>query len=389
MFVVSEKSKSYLVLGASMKSKINNSKPRIAYFFATLATSRFMSEHFRECARRGVESIVIAKMVSGDKLQDDVNYVCAPFSRGLNPKDLLRSIWFIFQFLRVNRDVHVVANTPICSACVAFVSFLLRRPFVFYCHGFVSTGSASYFKKKFYRLIERFTCSVATKVFFVSPSLMSYALDNGLVSDKKGYCFNGSISGVPSVEVAPRTKMSSKIKIGFLGRINEEKGVLDSISVVKELQTVYGLNVEYVLAGAIEDVRVEKALKAIGANCLGYIEDKAQFFSEIDVLLFPSQREGFGMAPLEAAAHGVPTIGYDIVGLRDSVISGETGWLCPLGNKSLLTVSIMRYVHDSTMYARHSAAALNRARCMFDRDKVIEDQLAALDDIFKISDERS
>src|SRR5262249_55102027 len=43
--------------------------------------------------------------------------------------------------------------------------------------------------------------------------------------------------------------------------------------------------------------------------------------------LSTSQGEGWGLCVLEAAAAGVPTVAYDVEGLRDAVRDGETGWL--------------------------------------------------------------
>ena len=43
--------------------------------------------------------------------------------------------------------------------------------------------------------------------------------------------------------------------------------------------------------------------------------------------LSTSQGEGWGLCVLEAAALGVPTVAYDVEGLRDAVRDGETGWL--------------------------------------------------------------
>ena len=46
------------------------------------------------------------------------------------------------------------------------------------------------------------------------------------------------------------------------------------------------------------------------------------------VHVLPSRKEGWGLAVIEAAQHGVPTIGYrDSGGLTDSVIDGVTGVL--------------------------------------------------------------
>ena len=43
--------------------------------------------------------------------------------------------------------------------------------------------------------------------------------------------------------------------------------------------------------------------------------------------LSASQGEGWGLSVLEAAAWGVPTVAYDVDGLRDAVRDGITGWL--------------------------------------------------------------
>ncbi|MGL4306634.1 MAG: glycosyltransferase family 4 protein [Mycobacteriaceae bacterium] len=55
---------------------------------------------------------------------------------------------------------------------------------------------------------------------------------------------------------------------------------------------------------------------------------KHQVLSQSWVHLMPSQKEGWGLAVIEAAQHGVPTIGYSSSrGLTDSIIDGVTGLL--------------------------------------------------------------
>jgi glycosyltransferase involved in cell wall biosynthesis len=46
-----------------------------------------------------------------------------------------------------------------------------------------------------------------------------------------------------------------------------------------------------------------------------------------------SQGEGWGLCVLEAAALGVPTVAFDVDGLRDAVRDGETGWLVRPGER--------------------------------------------------------
>lgn len=40
-----------------------------------------------------------------------------------------------------------------------------------------------------------------------------------------------------------------------------------------------------------------------------------------------SDVEGWGQVVIDAAAHGIPTVGRDVPGLRDSIVDGSTGWL--------------------------------------------------------------
>ncbi len=61
----------------------------------------------------------------------------------------------------------------------------------------------------------------------------------------------------------------------------------------------------------------------------GYLPEqrKRALVARSSLHLNTSQGEGWGLCVLEAAALGVPTVAYDVDGLRDAVRDGETGWL--------------------------------------------------------------
>ncbi|HEX2313089.1 MAG TPA: glycosyltransferase family 4 protein [Thermomonospora sp.] len=56
-------------------------------------------------------------------------------------------------------------------------------------------------------------------------------------------------------------------------------------------------------------------------------ERKAALVAGADLHLSTSRGEGWGLSVIEAASVGVPTVAYDVDGLRDSVRDGDTGWL--------------------------------------------------------------
>ncbi|GAA1469148.1 glycosyltransferase family 4 protein [Nocardiopsis exhalans] len=56
-------------------------------------------------------------------------------------------------------------------------------------------------------------------------------------------------------------------------------------------------------------------------------EDKNSVLAGCHLHVTASEFEGWGLTVIEAARLGVPTVAYDVDGLRDSVRDGETGWL--------------------------------------------------------------
>jgi glycosyltransferase involved in cell wall biosynthesis len=81
-----------------------------------------------------------------------------------------------------------------------------------------------------------------------------------------------------------------------------------------------------------------------------------------------SQGEGWGLCVLEAAALGVPTVAYDVDGLRDAVRDGETGWLVRADQRiEDVTERAIKELSDSVRRAE-MAAACRRWASQFDWD---------------------
>ncbi|HET7307466.1 MAG TPA: glycosyltransferase family 4 protein [Gammaproteobacteria bacterium] len=81
--------------------------------------------------------------------------------------------------------------------------------------------------------------------------------------------------------------------------------------------------------------------------------DLAALYRNSDVLIVPlvPQRddvEGFGMVAVEAAAHGLPTAGFNVDGLPDAVENGQSGLLVPPGDYEALADAILMMTGDAT-----------------------------------------
>ena len=103
----------------------------------------------------------------------------------------------------------------------------------------------------------------------------------------------------------------------------------------------------------------------------GFVEEHAKQALVAGSLLHlnTSQGEGWGLCVLEAAALGVPTVAYDVDGLRNAVRDGETGWL--VGDGDQLADVVDQAVKELSDHARRQdvAAACRRWAAHFDWDR--------------------
>lgn len=61
-------------------------------------------------------------------------------------------------------------------------------------------------------------------------------------------------------------------------------------------------------------------------------QERDALLSSAWLTVSPTVGEGWGLSVLEAAAHGVPAVAFDVPGMHDSIRPGSTGWLVRAGD---------------------------------------------------------
>lgn len=77
-----------------------------------------------------------------------------------------------------------------------------------------------------------------------------------------------------------------------------------------------------------------------------------------------SPKEGWGLTVVEANACGVPVVGSDRPGLRDSIQDGTTGFLVPYGDVAAFADKTVALLTDRALWTRMSDAALAWAQSL-------------------------
>ncbi len=149
----------------------------------------------------------------------------------------------------------------------------------------------------------------------------------------------------------------------FVGRLVAHKRVDQIIRVAGTLRErwpdlrlhIVGRGEQHeLLAAQIHEAGLERTVVLHGFLPEG---DKNSLLAGADLHISASRYEGWGLSVIEAAALGVPTVAYDVNGLRDAIRDGDTGWLAVPGEDLADTVQrALKELHDPDRRLEISAA---------------------------------
>jgi len=122
------------------------------------------------------------------------------------------------------------------------------------------------------------------------------------------------------------------LSVGELNLNKNHQVVLEALSILKARGALGGIR--YGICGeGFSRPRLEREIQERGLQRIvelyGYRRDVESFLGCADATVFPSRREGLGMAGLESLAMGVPVIAADNRGTREYMVFGKNGLIYP------------------------------------------------------------
>ena len=94
----------------------------------------------------------------------------------------------------------------------------------------------------------------------------------------------------------------------------------------------------------------------------GFRKDLPDMLQCADCFVFPSRREGLGIAAIEAMAGGIPLITSDCRGTREYMTDGVTGYVCAGGTAEEYAKAISLMSEDAEGRRRMGRACMERAK---------------------------
>ncbi|HVX10640.1 MAG TPA: glycosyltransferase [Pirellulales bacterium] len=164
--------------------------------------------------------------------------------------------------------------------------------------------------------------------------------------------------------------------IGAVGRLCPQKRVKDLIWAADLLKVVRD-DVHLLIVGdGPHRERLEQFRRQVRiedkVHFLGHRSDVPRLLPHFDLLWLASEYEGLPNVIMEAMAAEVPVVATDIPGNRDLVVSDETGYLVPLGDRAAFARQANKLLEDAALARRLGEAGRRRVLTEFTVERMVE-----------------
>lgn len=224
--------------------------------------------------------------------------------------------------------------------------------------------------KKLLKLIDKIIFNMCTDALSDSNHQKKFLEDKKIVSqDSLKVLANGSICGVDTSRFYPNTNYRSEIRknynissdsiiLLFLGRLSEDKGILDLANAFNEiLKKKISKDIFLFLVGPDEEnikIKIETLCKKNFKKIffIEFTDYPEKYMAASDIFCLPSYREGFGVVALEASACALPVIASNIYGLIDVIKENQSGLFHEVKDKKQIEYLLIKLINDEELRER-------------------------------------
>lgn len=214
------------------------------------------------------------------------------------------------------------------------------------------------------------------RVVVLSESWFSY-FSNYIPKDKLLVIYNPSSTFKPE-----NTKNYNKkiVKVLFMGRMGERKGIYDlinAVKLIKDIDFILNLYGDGDVAKIKELVEKENLQRLITVNNWVVHSKINEIYENSDIMVLPSYAEGLPMSLLEAVGKGLAVISTKVGGIPEIVKNGENGYLVEAGDVVTLSERLKELIETPGLIERMGKQSHEIAGEKFSVGK-IEEQLKKL-----------
>jgi glycosyltransferase involved in cell wall biosynthesis len=318
--------------------------------------------------------------------KSNISYIDIKSSRNINFNELL-SFFYLIKYTRIYKPdifLTILPKANYIGQIVGALTCVPKRILVLTGQLWLNAIGLRYLGHYFG---EKLLCYLATDVFTDSKSQLELVLKEHSFILKKRHAYNNGISigaNIPFPIKAESKYNSEKFYIGHIGRLCKRKGSDVFINISENLLCLDN-EIQINIIGPCEDDNIYEMGTVLQKKWPKRVNFETRFFEstselrKLNLLVMPSIFEGFGIMAVEACRMGVPVIAADVVGLRDSVIDGATGF--HVSSSDEVKMHVANLLSDRTLYKELVLKTLEFARTNYEASTYFQKlRISLLDD---------
>ena len=204
----------------------------------------------------------------------------------------------------------------------------------------------------------------------------------GFPAERTAYTYNA----LPEQHDGPDKTPRDEVMLGTLSRLDSVRAVNLAIDFLKVLLD-RGLPVRLSVAGIGEEsdnlkAQAERLGLADKVIFLGGVRDLSAYFREVDILLntpvlIGDHGAGVGNNILEAGLYETPVVTYDVAGVSEMVIDGQTGYCVPFEDKERFADAVTDLVRNPGLRRQMGKALHDHVTALCSDDEIYRETMAA------------
>jgi glycosyltransferase involved in cell wall biosynthesis len=312
--------------------------------------------------------------------------------RQISPLNDLMALWKLYRLIKTEKYTIVHSHSSKAGILARIASRLAGAPIIIHTvHGWSFHDHMSAPLRNTYIFLEKLSSRFSDALIVVANPDIQKGLEAGIGYPEQYHLIRSAIplddfnpQAIHRLEVRTALGIPAEVPVlGNVGRFSTQKNPLDWVKIAGRVGRSLP-NAWFLLVGdGPLRSQVEQALKDEGifehTVLTGLRRDVAQMMGAIDVFLLTSLWEGLPRVIPEAMAMGVPVIAYQVDGVVEAVLPGETGFLCPSGSLDEMAACCLRLFLDEALRSQMA----ERCRELAAREYDINHMVSQIADLYE------
>ncbi|MCI8484014.1 MAG: DUF362 domain-containing protein [Lachnospiraceae bacterium] len=335
------------------------------------------------------------------ELPEYIHYYALDLRRGFSLSGI-KAIKEMRRIFEKEKFDMVQYSTPFASLYASVAAKRAGIPVRLYCQcGMVYVAYAGW-KRMILKQAEKYICRTSTWVEPVSHKNLQLCWEDRIYPRTKGsVVWNGSSNGVnlKRFDSSQKEKWRFDVRnqygisqesyvIGFVGRICRDKGINELLEAARNMLKEHTDIVLFLVGPKEGSEKIQKELRIWARKSrqvvfAGFVDHAEKYMAAMDVLVFPSYREGFGNVVIEAEAMKVPVIVSNIPGPTEGMKRNETGLVVPARESKSLQKAMEYLYRNRDVGEKFGQAGEKFVKTHFAQDKlnqkILQDRIRLLE----------